>query len=140
MAGLAATATMAGKFDADQPLSPKVIAAAPETYYGKEVLLEGMRCVAVNKAFSCVNDAGGRMLRIDGDGLIYYSAPAAAKFMENECTGTANLMRDQCLMNVSFTPRIHSQSIYDTGNGTMPLVVIKTDLLAAFAPEKRRRH
>jgi hypothetical protein len=123
----------------DAPISAKTLASSPASYYGKDVIMEELRCIAVGNRYSCIKEAGGRMLRIDGDEITSYTAPKVAKYMAEECTGSANLMREECLLNAIFTPRRSSQVMFDTGNGTMPMVVINTDMLEIYFPEKKKR-
>ncbi len=117
-------------------VDPVEIARYPEAYYSEHVTVRGMRCTDSPEGVQCVKDAGGKMLRVDGQSIGDATRNALAFEFSQGCKGSANLRRLACMMDVSFTPIRHEEKMFDTGAGTAPVVIVDTRAIDLAKPRR----
>src|ERR1700738_451016 len=67
-------------------------------------------------------------------GCLHYSKEAL--HLIDECKGTANISRSECMFSAQIKPYHHYEEMIETSEGSRPLIVVKSYTIYLFFPTK----
>jgi len=115
------------------------IVLSPRRFIGRTLRFSKVACISDPKAgFTCVQGVGGRVFRLDASFLGAKSPLSVAEKLLQDCTGSFNLERPDCIFDIEFEPTSGYVETVSTPRGDIPVAILISPGIEMWIPKTKR--